>query len=289
MSRWWRAYDEALNDPKLQKLSGDLFKSWFNLLCLASKNEGQLPPMDDVAFALRTTPVKAAGIVTELVVRKLFDRDGNRFIPHNWESRQFKSDVSNDRVQRFRERQRNAQCTVTETANETPPEQSQTQKVGGGEDAGARGSLISAEANRVADEVAEICGIVDPLAWPPGWCGSAGMVQKWLNEGCRPEIIVPACREAMMKKSGGAPDTIKYFEKAVARAQAEFKTPMPTVIPGKPEQISGERAGNRNRNGSDRKDAFAAALDDLERAAEAGGLSSAGEPVDALLPNRGRA
>lgn len=269
MSRWWRAYDEALNDPKLQKLSGDLFKSWFNLVCLASKNEGQLPPMDDVAFALRTTTVKAAGIVTDLVTRKLFDRDGSRFIPHNWESRQFKSDVSNDRVAAFRKRQRNAECNVTETANETPPEQRQTQKVDGGEDARARGSLISAEAKQVAEEAAEICGIIDRLAWPPGWCGAAMTVQSWINEGCRPEIIIPACREAMMKKRDGPPDKITYFTKAVARAHAQFKTPMPIVSIPEPEKINGKRTNN---GPSDFKAVFAKLRNDLDR--EGGDIES---------------
>ena len=53
MSRWFRYYDEALDDPKVQRLSGDLFKVWVNLLSLASKNDGKLPSADDISFRLR--------------------------------------------------------------------------------------------------------------------------------------------------------------------------------------------------------------------------------------------
>jgi hypothetical protein len=41
---WWRAYDESADDPKLQRLSADLFRALFNLVCLASRNGGVLPP-----------------------------------------------------------------------------------------------------------------------------------------------------------------------------------------------------------------------------------------------------
>jgi hypothetical protein len=46
-ARWFRFYDDALNDPKVQKLSGDLFKAWVNILCLASKHGGELPAVND--------------------------------------------------------------------------------------------------------------------------------------------------------------------------------------------------------------------------------------------------
>ena len=53
MSRWFRFYDEALDDPKVQRLAPHLFKTWINLLCLASKEDGTMPSNDDIAFRLR--------------------------------------------------------------------------------------------------------------------------------------------------------------------------------------------------------------------------------------------
>ena len=44
MARWFRFYNEALDDPKVQKLPPALFKSWVNLLCLTARHDGTLPP-----------------------------------------------------------------------------------------------------------------------------------------------------------------------------------------------------------------------------------------------------
>lgn len=121
MSRWFRFYDDALDDPKVQSLPGELFKAWVNLLCVASKNDGKLP-LDDVAFMLRTDERKAQAAVTELTKRGLIDVTEDGPEPHNWTGRQHKSDVSNERVKRYRERNRNGACNVTQTVTVTPPD-----------------------------------------------------------------------------------------------------------------------------------------------------------------------
>lgn len=128
MTQWFRYYDDALNDPKVQKLSGDLFKAWINLLCLASKCGGEIKSADDAAFALRIPEPKARVIVAQLASHGLLDAvTGGYFEPHNWSLRQFKSDGSNERVKRFREREKKRECNVTETVDETGPEQSRTE------------------------------------------------------------------------------------------------------------------------------------------------------------------
>lgn len=119
MSRWWRAYDDAVDDPKVQRLPGELFKAWFNILCICSAFGGRLPPIKDVAFRLRIQERKATRIISELEVAGLLDRDQDIVKPHNWENRQYQSDVSTDRVQAFRKRQRNVSVTPNETAPDT--------------------------------------------------------------------------------------------------------------------------------------------------------------------------
>ena len=90
MSRWWRAYDEAVDDPKLQQLRPELFKAWFNICCITSQNDGTLPAIATVAFKLRVRPEKARAIVAELTAAGLIDDDGNgNLAPHNWSKRQF--------------------------------------------------------------------------------------------------------------------------------------------------------------------------------------------------------
>jgi hypothetical protein len=115
---WFRFYTEALEDRKVQSLPGDLFKSWVNVLCVARRNSGVLPSVEDTAFALRITTDACSKLLKELEDRVLLDRNGDRLSPHNFAARQFESDVSTARVKRFRERSRN----VSETANETAPE-----------------------------------------------------------------------------------------------------------------------------------------------------------------------
>lgn len=120
MSRWFRFYDEALNDPKVQRLDGETFKAWVNLLCLASQNKGKLPPLEDIAFALRVTVDGARTVVERLLNGGLIDKvsggvDGYTYAPHGWSERQYKSDSSTDRVKRFRQRSK----SVTETHPDT--------------------------------------------------------------------------------------------------------------------------------------------------------------------------
>lgn len=126
MSRWWRAYDEALDDPKLQRMGLELVGAWFNLMCLASRHDGRLPAIDDVAFALRTTKTKAAGIVTRLVGAGLLDESETGFAPHNWSARQYKSDVSTERVKRSKERSRERSENVGGTSPDTEQIQNRT-------------------------------------------------------------------------------------------------------------------------------------------------------------------
>jgi hypothetical protein len=125
MSHWWRAHDEAVDDPKLGLLSDRLHRCWFNLMCLTSGNGGKLPAIDIVAFKLRVTEHKAAEIITALVAAGLIDRRDDGFIPHNWETRQFKSDVTDPtnatRQKRYRDRHAVTANSVTETVTVTPP------------------------------------------------------------------------------------------------------------------------------------------------------------------------
>jgi hypothetical protein len=137
LSRWFRMYSDVLDDPKVQKLPPELFKAWVNLLCLASRNDGVLPAIEDIAFALRMSQDVTVTVTAELVTRGLLDEcDG--LAPHNWAERQFKSDTPEDakerkRKQRQREKQQQNPDNVTACHSDshgevTPPEQSRTEQ-----------------------------------------------------------------------------------------------------------------------------------------------------------------
>lgn len=104
---WFRAYAEALDDPKIQRLHPTLFKGWFNILCVACQNDGLLPSNDDIAFKLRISAQDAAQMMDELTLAGLIDIDprGGR-TPHNWNGRQYVSDSSAERVRRYREKRK---------------------------------------------------------------------------------------------------------------------------------------------------------------------------------------
>jgi len=130
MNTWLRLYTSVLDDPKVQRLPGDQFKGWVNLLALTKENDGLLPSVEDIAFRLRMSDGEAEGLIETLVSRGLLETDGERLTPHNWNGRQYKSDVSTERVQRFRETKRNvsetpqiqSQIQNTESEEETEPE-----------------------------------------------------------------------------------------------------------------------------------------------------------------------
>jgi hypothetical protein len=118
MKRWFRVYEDVLDDPKVQRLSGDLFKVLLNLWCLTSRNDGVLPPLDEIVFATRMDYASCDKALKELQKRGLVENHSGTLKPHNWNVRQFKNDVSTNRVKRFRQRKRNG----GETFHETPPE-----------------------------------------------------------------------------------------------------------------------------------------------------------------------
>lgn len=118
MSRWFRMYDDVLNDPKVQCLPGDLFKAWVNILCFASKNgEPVLRSLDELAFALRMSLEMATEITDKLAKYGLLDQGRGGYSVHNWDGRQRRSDVSTNRVQKFRERTTKPDETVSRNAD----------------------------------------------------------------------------------------------------------------------------------------------------------------------------
>lgn len=106
MSRWFRFYDGTLDDPKVQKLPDALFRTWVNLLCLASRHNGSLPNLEDMAFSLRTSEEAMRDGLEALVSRGLLDCEDGEMSPHNWHERQYKSDGSADRMRSKRARDR---------------------------------------------------------------------------------------------------------------------------------------------------------------------------------------
>jgi hypothetical protein len=87
-------------------------------------------------------------------------------------------------------------------------------------------SLISEEAFEISSLVLQAMGL-DPAH--PLSVGSPLTVQGWFNAGWHRDCILAGIRRAMSNRSGDPPSTLKYFEKAIARAHAELTPKLPVV------------------------------------------------------------
>ena len=136
MSRWFRFYEGALDDPKVQRLSPQVFKGWVNILCLASKTKGKLPPLADIAFALRVSDHEADTLIQALVAAGLVDDVGGSMMPHQWYERQYEDKTNKERQRKFRERQKekkgvtryDAVTNGSDNGPVTPVEQNRTEQ-----------------------------------------------------------------------------------------------------------------------------------------------------------------
>lgn len=214
MSRWFRYYDEALDDPKVQKLDGETFKGWVNLLCLASRSGGKLPCLTDIAFALRTSEDAARTLVERLLNGGLIDKasggaDGYTYAPHSWAKRQYKSDTSNERVKRYRQR--------SKAATETAPDTETDTEIAVSKDTGASAPFDPA-AIIFKSGVALITAAGKSEAHARSWLGKA---RKDYGDGPLVAAIGAAKRE-------GALDPIAFMQRSLghkSRADEEYLGP----------------------------------------------------------------
>lgn len=269
MSRWFRLYDDVVNDPKIIKLSDEIFRVWVNLLCIASKNSGVLPPTDDLAIMLRIKVHKVAAVIARLVQLGLLDRTDAGFAPHNWNARQYRTDATDptaaSRAKRYRDRKRDATVmqgvTDKRPESETDAEQIDVLEARAPERPPA-GSLISAAAFSLAASVLQAMDV------DPGGAIAVGApftVQAWLNGGWPADAILTGVQRAMAGRKGDPPGSLKYFEKPIARAHAELRRDLPKAAP-KAEPSEARRGAHHNRSGGSLVAAIKRELAELEGA-----------------------
>lgn len=126
---WVRLYRESLHNPKIVTLSDRLHRVWHNCLLIAD-DAGRLPSMRDIACHLRMTIPEAEQSILDLVEAGLIDADAMSaervYTLHDWGTHQYVSDLSTERVRKYREKSKTAR---NETAmkrfsndDETPPD-----------------------------------------------------------------------------------------------------------------------------------------------------------------------
>jgi Mn-dependent DtxR family transcriptional regulator len=199
VTRWFRFYGEAIADPKILKLPDALRWHWVAMLCVASKHDGTLPPLDDIAIELRVSNAKATEILAALVKAGLIDRTETGFAPHNWDGRQYKSDTSNERVKRHRESKRNATRNVTVT----PPEQSRA------ETEQSRAEARPAFENDFFKSLSEVFGKPE---------SELDRAKVWLGKGYSSTMILETVSEVLGRGTDIA--SLSYFDAILAERYA---------------------------------------------------------------------
>lgn len=227
MTRWFRMYDELVDDPKVQTLPAEDFRAWVNLLALASKNGGTLPSFEDIAFRLRRSLNDVETLIERLLNATLIDRrnggaNGVHYAPHGWDKRQYKSDTSTERVKRFRNAKRDVSETPSEPETESDTEQTPLPPADGGLGSGQK-------IPRLASALCRIAGIDK--------CGQAATahVRRWVEDGIAEATMVETARGVVAHLRAPA-RSLKVFDAPIRRAHEEAlrKRPPPRANGGPP-------------------------------------------------------
>jgi len=147
---WFRFYSETLRDRKLERIArvtghpkALLMGVWVTLLALAndSPERGILLLTDDIPLAFDdlcletgTEPETLTPIVDRFLAMEMLSFEDGIYFITNWGKRQFKSDSSVERVQRYRvrlaekkERNGNGGVTLQEQSSNAPESESDTE------------------------------------------------------------------------------------------------------------------------------------------------------------------
>jgi hypothetical protein len=228
VNHWWRAYNEAVNDPKLQLISDLLFRAWFNLMCVASANDGILPAVNDLAFTLRMKPDQVAKVLTQLHSHGLLDKTETSFTPHNWSGRQYKTDTVDptaaSRAKRYRDRKRDDRdATVTDKRPEAEQKQTTEQSRDVRSDLQKRAGNFR-QAIVKAFEDANSPTMIE-----------TSRAELWLTQGYQEDICLAVISEIVRKKPSIT--TLNYFDNAIKDAHSS-KAPPRQAVSMQPEEIN---------------------------------------------------
>ena len=125
-SQWFRVFTRITDSKKIHALSDAHFRWVILFWAEARKNDGILPPVEDMEFHLRRPAIKIQKAIDELTERRFIEVIDGHLVPHDWDEHQREETSSTDRVKRHRERKRNGGETPTETVSETRMERDET-------------------------------------------------------------------------------------------------------------------------------------------------------------------
>lgn len=227
---WFRFYNSVVDDPKVQLLPKALRWAWVELLCLASKNDGTLPAIEQIAFSVRASVNDAQADVDALILAGLIDvTPEGRLTPHNWAERQFVSDSSRERTRNYRERMKKRSGDGVVTSQVTAQEsETDTEK---DPPLPPIGEMAGEDFQRFRKRLETIAGeaLADPANSPS--LINPSPIAAWIEGGAHPELDIASAVQAVAGRS--RPRSIRsweYFTRAVAENKARRESGLPTVI-----------------------------------------------------------
>jgi len=105
---WLRLWDRTLDLSKAQRLDGETFKGWINLLMLANRQDarGSLPCNEEIAFALRIKPRESLALTNRLRESGFIDTIDGILVMHDWDQWQPNEQTNAERARKWREEQK---------------------------------------------------------------------------------------------------------------------------------------------------------------------------------------
>jgi hypothetical protein len=94
--KWFRVYDELIDDPKLLGESPEICWRFIQILAITNRQKvrGSLPSLRDLAILMRLRETNAKFAIDRLISAGLIDQDPDTkaLTVHGWNHRQFKTD-----------------------------------------------------------------------------------------------------------------------------------------------------------------------------------------------------
>lgn len=115
---WIKLYLEILDDPKMGRLSNHLWRRAVELFLLTGRNgnDGALPPVEEMAWALRSSTDEIAKSLMSLAeIGVVHEAEPGKWVVTHFEKRQYSE--SYERVKRYRNAKSNGESNAESNAN----------------------------------------------------------------------------------------------------------------------------------------------------------------------------
>lgn len=179
--RWFRLYNDIVDDEKIAQIDGKTFKVFVFLMAVCSQNDSQsgiLPDKKYLSWRLRMTEKKIELALMELESHGIVDQANGAITIVNWHKRQFKSDNINERVARYRNAKKEKDVTLHETLSVSPQNRTEQNRTDTEKNKRVRATFQPPSLDEVRAYIQEKNFQVNPEGWTAHYEANGWMVGK---------------------------------------------------------------------------------------------------------------